>query len=68
MLRMTTLAEIEAAVDALPASETQVLLAYVAARLKTLGASIPDTPALPLDQMDWMAEDEAAMRRFRPNA
>ena len=64
---MTTLAEIEAAIDALPASEAQLLLAYVAARLKTSGDSVPDAPGL--DQMrDWMAEDEAAMRRFRPRA
>jgi hypothetical protein len=66
---MTTLAEIEAAIDALPASETQLLLLYVAARLKALGAAIPDMPGLSPDQMtDWMAEDEAAMRRFHPNA
>src|ERR1700722_11554238 len=64
---VTTLAEIEAAIDALPASETQLLLAYVAARLKVLGGTVPD--ALGRDQMrDWMAEDEAAMRRFRPHA
>jgi hypothetical protein len=64
---VTTLAEIEAAIDALPASETQHLLAYVAARLKTLDDSVPDASGL--DPMrDWMAEDEAAMRRFRPHA
>ena len=64
---MTTLAEIEAAIDALPASETQLLLAYVAARLKTLRDAAPEASGL--DQMrDWMAEDEAAMRRFRPRA
>jgi hypothetical protein len=66
---MTTLAEIEAAIDALPASETQHLLDYVATRLKTLGAVMPELPVLPCEQrIDWMAEDEAAMRRFHPNA
>ena len=60
---MSTLAEIEAAIDALPASETQLLLAYVAARLKTLGDSVPEAAG-----RDWMAEDEAAMRRFHPRA
>jgi hypothetical protein len=64
---MSTLAEIEAAIDALPASETQVLLAYVAARLKILREAVPEASSL--DQMrDWMAEDEAAMRRFHPRA
>jgi hypothetical protein len=66
---MTTLAEIEAAIDALPASEKQHLLLHVAARLKAQGASLPDARALSRDPMvDWMAEDEAAMRRFHPNA
>jgi hypothetical protein len=66
---MTTLAEIEAAIDALPASETQHLLAYVAARLQAQGAAIPDALAISRDQrVDWLAEDEAAMRRFHPNA
>ncbi|HUD45903.1 MAG TPA: hypothetical protein VMR33_03680 [Candidatus Baltobacteraceae bacterium] len=65
---MTTLAEIQAAIDALPASEKQHLLVYVAARLKAQGAALPDALALSREQMvDWMAEDEAAMRRFHPN-
>lgn len=65
---MTTLAEIQAAIDALPASETQHLLAYVAARLKAQGITLPDPHGIARDQrVDWMAEDEAAMRRFHPN-
>ncbi len=65
---MTTLAEIEAAIDGLPASEKQQLLLYVAARLKALGAAIPDAHTLSHEQIiDWLAEDEAAMRRFHPN-
>jgi hypothetical protein len=40
----------------------------VAARLKAQGAALPDALALSREQMvDWMAEDEAAMRRFHPN-
>lgn len=65
---MTTLAEIEAAVDALPASEKQHLLLYVAARLESQGFPATDPHLLPPEQrVDWMAEDESAMRRFRPN-
>ena len=64
---MTTLADIEAAIEALPASEKQHLLLYVAARLKAEGAALPDTQMLFRDQAaDWMAEDEAVMRRFHP--
>ncbi|HEY3854727.1 MAG TPA: hypothetical protein VGO67_10075 [Verrucomicrobiae bacterium] len=63
---MSTLAEIEAAVDALPASETQLLLAYVAARLKMLDHSAPKATGCDY-VVDWMAEDEAAMRRFHPH-
>jgi len=45
------------------------LLLHVAARLKAQGASLPDARSLSRDPMfDWMAEDEAAMRRFHPNA
>jgi hypothetical protein len=66
---MSTLADIEAAIDALPPSDKQQLLLYVASRLRAQGAAVPDTRSQPRDQKDdWMAEDEAAMRRFRPNA
>ncbi|MGA2176424.1 MAG: hypothetical protein ABSH38_15720 [Verrucomicrobiota bacterium] len=66
---MTTLAEIEAATDALSASDKQQLLLYLAARLQAQGAPLPDALApLREPRIDWMAEDEAAMRRFHPNA
>jgi len=66
---VTTLAEIETAADALSAAEKQQLLLYLAARLQAQGAPLPETPALPRERVsDWMAEDEAAMRRFRPSA
>jgi hypothetical protein len=68
-LRMITLAEIEMAADALSAAEKQQLMLFLAARLQAQGAALPETPALPRERVsDWMAEDEAAMRRFRPNA
>jgi hypothetical protein len=66
---MTTLAEIETAADALSTLEKQQLMLYLAARLQAQGASLPETPLLPFERMgDWMAEDEAAMRRIHPNA
>jgi hypothetical protein len=66
---MITLAEIEAATDALSASDQQQLLLYLAARLQAQGTSLPELPLLPREQrVDWMAEDEAAMRRFRPSS
>jgi hypothetical protein len=65
---MTTLAEVEAAADALSAYDQQQLLLYLAARLQAKGASLPEAFRLPRETLvDWMAEDEAAMRRFRPN-
>ncbi|MGA2748071.1 MAG: hypothetical protein ABSG59_04775 [Verrucomicrobiota bacterium] len=66
---MITLAEIEAATDALSASDQQQLFLYLAARLQSKGSPLPQSPPLSSDAMvDWMAEDEAAMRRFRPGA
>ena len=66
---VTTLAEIETAAEALSDAEKQQLMLYLAARLKAQGGSLPETPAHPCERAsDWMAEDEAAMRRYRPNA
>jgi hypothetical protein len=64
---MTTLAQIETAVDALTAAEKQQLMLYVAACLQAQGVPLPETPPMPREKAgDWMAEDEAAMRRYRP--
>jgi hypothetical protein len=65
---MSTLAEIEKATDALSATEKQQLLLYVAALLKAQGTPLPDTLFSRDQRVDWMAEDEAAMRRFHPNS
>ena len=66
---MITLVEIETAADALSATEKQQLMLFLAARLQAQGAPLPEIPA-PAGEMitDWMAEDEAAMRRFHPGA
>ncbi len=65
---VSTLAEIETAADALSAIEKQQLMLYLAARLQAQGAPLPDTPEFAREKLgDWMAEDEAAMRRFRPS-
>jgi hypothetical protein len=66
---MTTLAEIETAAAALSDTEIQQLMLFLAARLQAPGAPLPETPLLPRERMtDWMAEDEAAMRRIHPTA
>jgi hypothetical protein len=66
---MTTLAEIQTMADALSATEQQQLMLFLAARLRAQGASLPEAPGLPREKLgDWMAEDEAAMRRFHPSA
>ena len=65
---MSTLAELKSAADALPAIEQQQLMLYLADRLQARGNALPETPSLFRDwKSDWMAEDEAAMRRFRPS-
>jgi hypothetical protein len=66
---VSNLAELKSAADDLPAIEQQQLMLYLADRLEARGASLPETPSLFRDwKADWMAEDEAAMRRFRPGA
>ena len=61
---MSTLTEIEAAVDALPREQKEELLLFVAARLRD--AAPPAPRDLPLEQINaWIADDEAGMRRLR---
>jgi hypothetical protein len=63
---MSTLAEIEAAADALPPEQKQELLLFLAARLRAQGAALPEPRDLSRDQIDgWIAEDREDMRRFR---
>lgn len=59
---MSTLTEIEAAVDALPLADQQELLLFLAARLREQGGRLPPPRAFSSDQLQtWILEDEAAM-------
>jgi hypothetical protein len=63
---MSSLLEIEAAADALPAQQKQELLIFLATRLRADGARLPNPRRFSREQMAaWIAEDEADMRRFR---
>ncbi len=63
---MTTLAEIEAVVDALPAADKQELLLFLAARLRAQAGQLPAPRKFSSAQMKaWIAADEAEMHRFR---
>jgi len=65
---MSTLAEIEAAVDALPPADKQELLLFLAARVREQGGQLPAPRKFSRDQLRaWVAEDEADMQRFREN-
>jgi hypothetical protein len=61
---MSTLIEIEVAVDSLPAEQKQELLFYVASRLRAEGR-LPEPRIFSAEQVSsWIAEDEADMKRF----
>lgn len=63
---MSTLAEIEAAADALPPEQKQELMVFLAAQLHAQGARMPEPRKFSAQQTtEWIAEDEADMRRFR---
>jgi hypothetical protein len=65
---MSTLAEIEAAADQLPAEQQQELLLFLAARLHTSSGSLPPPRDISLETIQgWIAEDEAGHRRFLAN-
>ena len=64
-VRMSTLVEIEAAADSLPAEQKQELFLFLAARLPGAG-QLPPTREFSRKQIEgWMADDEEGMRRFR---
>jgi len=66
---MSTLAEIEAAVEALSPEQKQELILFLAARLWADGAKLPPPRKFSREQMGaWIAEDEADMERFRRGA
>ena len=61
---MSTLTEIEAAVDALQPAEKQELLLFLAARLREQGGQLPAPRKFSREQLNaWIAEDEADMQR-----
>jgi hypothetical protein len=63
---MTTLAEIEAAADALSPEQKQELLLFLAARLRAQGVPLPEPRTFSREQVArWIEQDEADMRRFR---
>jgi hypothetical protein len=62
---MSTLSEIEAAVEALPVVDKQQLLLFLAARLREQAGDLPPPRTLSSEQLrTWIAEDEADMQRF----
>ena len=63
---MSTLAEIEAAADALPPEQKQELLLFLAARLRAQSTRTPEPRTFSPEQTAaWIAEDETDMLRFR---
>ena len=62
---MSTLTEIEAAADQLPAEEKQELILFLATRLRATGAELPAPRSFSNEQIQqWIAEDENGYRRF----
>ncbi len=63
---MSTLSEIEAAVDGLPAADKEALFLFLAARLRAEAGRAPAPRTLSKNQLDaWIAEDEADMKQLR---
>lgn len=62
---MSTLAEIEAAADALPAEQKQELILFLAARLRAGTGELPPPREFTREQIEqWIADDEEGYRRF----
>ena len=63
---MSTLSEIESAVDALPVADKQELLLFLAARLRAAAGRLPAPRKFSGEQVnEWISEDDAEMRRIR---
>lgn len=61
---MSTLTEIEAAVEALPIAEKQELMLFLAARLRAQSGPLPPPRKFTAEQVKaWVDEDEAAMQQ-----
>ena len=60
---MSTLAEIQAAADALPPGEKQDLLLFLAARLRAQSGQLPAPRRFTPEQVkSWITEDEAGRK------
>jgi len=63
---MSTLAEIEQAVEKLPTQQKQELMVFLGAKLRAERASLPEPRQFSGEQVQsWLVEDEAALKRFR---
>jgi hypothetical protein len=63
---MSTLTEIERAAEALPPRDKQELMLFLAARLRTEGARLPEPRRFSREEIEsWIAEDEKDLERFR---
>ncbi len=63
---MSTLLEIEAAADSLPVEQKEQLLLFLATRLRSAGATLPEPDEFSREEIaEWIAEDEADMRQFQ---
>jgi len=62
---MSTLAEIEAAAEALPPEQKQELMLFLAASLRAEGARMPEPRTFSSATIaGWITQDEADMLRF----
>jgi hypothetical protein len=65
---MSTLTEIEAAAEQLPADQQQELLLFLATKLRAQG-NLPEPRLFSSAQIEqWIADDEADMKRFLEGA
>jgi hypothetical protein len=63
---MSSLAEIEQAVEALSPRQKQELMLFLGERLRAERAGLPEPRQFSRDQVQaWLAEDEADLKRFR---
>lgn len=67
--KMSTLTEIESAVETLAPQEQQELLLFLATRLHAAGGVLPPPRDIPKEQIEkWIADDEAGHSRFLAGA
>lgn len=63
---MSPLSKIEAEIDALPTTEKQQLLLFIAVRLREQGGPLPPPRRFSSEQLQaWIAQDEADLQHLR---